>query len=295
MPYLDKVIHMIQSKGYFNIHSAAYDFRQGIDYFEKEQFPRMVRRIENAVKTSKKKAVILCHSMGCRLSLHFLQRQSPKWKKRNIARLVSIAGAFGGSITAVRGLTTGYDLGMEKPDYLDYFRMLFHDHDSSYYLLPDPAAYSHHKVLATIDGVNYTVNDYEQLLTKLDLADKIPVLWRSMDGVKKNSTAKDHRKLVNVNRGPDVPVTCIYNDKEKTVDGVIMNTRNPWRNGLTYGLGDGTVNTEGLSVCKRWEDRINNKGEVIVKNFPGLHTNIMWGEGTLLYLMTILFNGFDIQ
>lgn len=51
------------------------------------------------------------HSMGGPMTLLFLQLQADEWKDQYVARIVSLAGAWGGSVKALKVYAMGDDLG----------------------------------------------------------------------------------------------------------------------------------------------------------------------------------------
>lgn len=51
------------------------------------------------------------HSMGGPMTLLFLQLQGDEWKEKYVARIVSLAGAWGGSVKALKVYAVGDDLG----------------------------------------------------------------------------------------------------------------------------------------------------------------------------------------
>lgn len=54
---------------------------------------------------------LIAHSMGAPMSLVFLQRQPKIWKTKYIARMISLAGAWAGSVKALKVFAVGDDLG----------------------------------------------------------------------------------------------------------------------------------------------------------------------------------------
>lgn len=51
--------------------------------------------------------IILAHSMGGPMSLHFLQSQTESWKDKYIKALVALSGAWGGSVKALKVFAVG--------------------------------------------------------------------------------------------------------------------------------------------------------------------------------------------
>lgn len=54
---------------------------------------------------------LIVHSMGGPMTLVLLQQQSEAWKSKYIARIISLAGAWGGSAKAIKVYAIGDDLG----------------------------------------------------------------------------------------------------------------------------------------------------------------------------------------
>lgn len=50
---------------------------------------------------------IVAHSMGGPMTLVFLQRQTSEWKNQHIKRLITLAGAWAGSVKAVKVFAMG--------------------------------------------------------------------------------------------------------------------------------------------------------------------------------------------
>lgn len=53
----------------------------------------------------------IVHSMGAPMTMLFLQMQSQSWKDQYIRRIISLAGAWGGSVKALKCFAIGDDLG----------------------------------------------------------------------------------------------------------------------------------------------------------------------------------------
>lgn len=51
--------------------------------------------------------IILAHSMGGPMSLHFLHIQSKSWKDQHIRAFVTLSGAWGGSVKALKVFAVG--------------------------------------------------------------------------------------------------------------------------------------------------------------------------------------------
>lgn len=53
----------------------------------------------------------IVHSMGGPMTLLFLQLQAEEWKDKHVARIIALAGAWGGSVKALKVYAMGDDLG----------------------------------------------------------------------------------------------------------------------------------------------------------------------------------------
>lgn len=51
--------------------------------------------------------VLIAHSMGGPMCLHFLHQQAQKWKDTYIRALISLSGAWGGSTKAIKVYAVG--------------------------------------------------------------------------------------------------------------------------------------------------------------------------------------------
>ena len=56
--------------------------------------------------------VMIAHSMGCPMSLYFLNQQTKDWKDKYIRSLVTLAGPWGGSVVSLQIFAVGTDLGL---------------------------------------------------------------------------------------------------------------------------------------------------------------------------------------
>jgi lysophospholipase-3 len=51
---------------------------------------------------SNSKVILLCHSMGSPMMLHFLQSKTDEWKDKYIRAMVTLAGVWGGTVRALK-------------------------------------------------------------------------------------------------------------------------------------------------------------------------------------------------
>lgn len=73
-----------------------------------EYFMRLKALVEETYRINDNQPVIiLAHSMGGPMSLHFLHTQSQSWKDQHIRALVALSGAWGGSVKALKVFAVG--------------------------------------------------------------------------------------------------------------------------------------------------------------------------------------------
>jgi lysophospholipase-3 len=101
--------------------------------------------------------------MGGPMSLIFLQNQSKKWKDKYINSLITLAGAWGGSVKALKVFAIGDDLGA----YLLRESILKDQQITSPslgWLLPSKLFWKDNEVLVETQLKNYTFDDMKQYL-----------------------------------------------------------------------------------------------------------------------------------
>lgn len=78
-----------------------------------EYFEKLKTLVEDTYTENGNKSVMLiAHSMGGPMSLYFLNEQTQDWKDKYIKSLVTLSGAWGGSVKAVKVYAIGErDLG----------------------------------------------------------------------------------------------------------------------------------------------------------------------------------------
>lgn len=73
-----------------------------------DYFARLKALVEETYRINDNHPVIiLAHSMGGPMSLHFLHIQSKAWKDQYIRALVTLSGAWGGSVKALKVYAVG--------------------------------------------------------------------------------------------------------------------------------------------------------------------------------------------
>lgn len=76
---------------------------------EQSEYFKALRNLieETYIMNSNKKVVIIAHSMGALMTLTLLQQMKQSWKDKYIRAVVSLSGAWGGSVKAVKVFAIG--------------------------------------------------------------------------------------------------------------------------------------------------------------------------------------------
>lgn len=53
------------------------------------------------------KVTYICHSMGCPVMSYFFNQQSQAWKDKYVHAIVSLGGAWGGAVKALKAFAAG--------------------------------------------------------------------------------------------------------------------------------------------------------------------------------------------
>ena len=244
-------------------------------------FVELTKLIMGSYKINgEKKVTLICHSMGCLYTLFYLQAAPQVFKDTYIDKLVSLAGAYGGSVNSVETIMYGYDFHMNLPlEMLHLMRNISTRQPSTYFLFPKPEAFGK-KVLVELEGVNYTANDHEKLLSALDLEEYIE-MYHNMDSI------------VDTRTGPGVDTYCFYGNNVPTVEKLIAKTKEEMEGPLNaeYGNGDGVVSFNSLTLCTKWDTKNNRKHQVVYKAFDNSnHMSILRDDNVFDYIRPILAN-----
>lgn len=178
--------------------------------------------------------------MGGPMALFFLQQQLKMWKTKYIARVISLAGAWAGSVKAVKVFAMGDDLGSlvlsgkaMRPQQISS--------PSLAWLMPSPLFWKGDEVLVRTKTRAYTFNQMEDFFYDLNY----PVGWEMM---------KDTAQYKLNFSAPDVELHCLYGTGIETVQRLSYE-KGSGLDGtpkLETGDGDGTVNYRSLAACKQW-------------------------------------------
>lgn len=263
--FLDPSQHFISATLYFNylvkalvevgyernttVRAAPYDFRKGPA--ENSQWFADLRHLIEA-SFSGTAVTLICHSMGCLMSLLFLQQQSAEWKEKYIMRYITLAGAWGGSVKSVKVFALGDAFGAFalKDSTMREEQISM---PSLAFLLPSPHFWNSSDVIVSTPKREYSVADLEDFFTDIGY----PTGWEMR---------KDMMPFLNFTP-PEVETYCLYGTQLPTIEalsyGGDIQTSKP---ALLTGNGDGTVNLRSLRGCNGWVGQ--QKQKVFVTEIP---------------------------
>ena len=58
-------------------------------------------------QNSQTKITYICHSMGCPVMSYFFNQQSQAWKDKYVNAIISLGGAWGGAVKALKAFAAG--------------------------------------------------------------------------------------------------------------------------------------------------------------------------------------------
>ncbi|KAJ8686526.1 hypothetical protein QAD02_022320 [Eretmocerus hayati] len=258
-----------------SLRGAPYDFRKGPN--ENDQFFEKLKDLveETYLINNKQRVTLIAHSMGGPMSLIFLQRQSQAWKDQYINSLITLAGAWGGSVKALKVFAIGDDLGA----YLLRESILKDQQITSPslgWLLPSKLFWKDDEVLVQTALRNYTFAEMQQYLIDIN----VPNGWEFR---------KDNEKFQLDFRPPGVELHCLHGINVNTVErlfykpGVAIDGYPQ----LIPGDGDGTVNLRSLEGCTKWSGK--QKQKIYHQPFSGVdHMKILSDQNILQYIYSVL-------
>ncbi|GFS30378.1 phosphatidylcholine-sterol acyltransferase, partial [Nephila pilipes] len=171
------------------------------DYYEK--FTLLVE--DTYDRNDETKVTVVCHSMGCPIISVFFNMVEQSWKDKYIKGLISLNGAYGGAVKAVKTIVSGENLGIfiVKPSDIIIEQKTS---VSLSYMLPSRHLWKPHEVIAFTKNKKYTVDDYEEF-------------FRDMNYTTAYEMYKDTYPYAKAGlEAPGVPVFCFYGRGLPTVE-----------------------------------------------------------------------------
>ncbi|XP_019876595.2 phospholipase A2 group XV isoform X2 [Aethina tumida] len=234
-----------------SLRGAPYDFRRAPNE-NQEFFVNLKKLIEDTYSMNGNTPVILlAHSMGGLMSLHFLNQQTQKWKDQYIKSLVTLSAVWGGSMKAIKVYAIGDDLG----SYVLRESVLRAEQITSpslSWLLPSKLYWKPDEILIETEKKNFTINDLKEFFNDIAFP----------DGWEMRQDTEPYQLNF---KPPGVEVHCLYGVNVNTVEKLHYKP-GTWLDGyptLIYGDGDGTVNRRSLEGCLHWRSLQKQKIHVI--------------------------------
>ncbi|XP_030240485.1 group XV phospholipase A2 [Drosophila navojoa] len=276
--YFKDIANVLADLGYvrrISIRGAPYDFRRAPN--ENTQFFIDLKQlVEDTYEANNQTAVtFITHSMGSPMTLVFLQEQTAEWKAQYVRRQISLAGAWAGSMKAVKVFAMGDDLDSFALS-AKILRSEQISHPSTAWLLPSPLFWKPSEVLASTPSRNYTMAQMHEFFNDIDY----------MTGWEMR---KDTMRYTQNFSPPDVELHCLYGDGVSTVESLIYkkDTINGETPKLKMGYGDGTVNQRSLRACQSWEGY--SSAHISTLALKGVdHMGILVHPDVLQYIRTVM-------
>ncbi|XP_011178445.1 phospholipase A2 group XV [Zeugodacus cucurbitae] len=246
--YFKDIANMLVDLGYErkkNIHGAPYDFRKGPSE-HRQFFIDLKKLVEDSYERNLKSPVtFITHSMGSPMTLVFLHQQTTEWRNKYVKRQISLAGAWAGSMKALKVFAMGDDLD----SFLLSGKILKEEqitNPSTAWLLPSPLFWAPSEVLVETPSRVYKMSQMKQYFDDIDYS----VGWQMR---------KDNMQFTLNFSPPEIELHCLFGDGLDTVerlqykkDAIVDETPK-----LIMGKGDGTVNQRSLRACHAWIGRQN--------------------------------------
>ncbi|GFQ78904.1 phospholipase A2 group XV [Trichonephila clavata] len=278
--YFTNIIEMLVTQGYrrgVDVRGAPYDFRKGPNELT-EYFASIKNMIEETYeKNNLTKVTIVCHSMGCPLMSYFLNQQTQEWKDKYIKALVSLGGAWGGAVKAMKTFASGENLGVFVISQVNV-RKEQRTCPSLAYMMPSDQLWGPDEIIMITEKKNYTVKDFYDFFQDIQFPDGYEMV-------------KDTYPFTQMGLNPPgVEVHCLYGSNvTNTIDRLdFRDTAHfPDNPKLVLGNGDGTVNIRSLEACKKWIGKQKQKVSFLpLYNVD--HMGVLADQHTLEYIKQVV-------
>uniref|UniRef100_A0A915D9Z9 Lecithin:cholesterol acyltransferase family protein n=1 Tax=Ditylenchus dipsaci TaxID=166011 RepID=A0A915D9Z9_9BILA len=271
--YMQLLIETILGWGYTagkDLLGAAFDWRFAPDSPMLDEFySNLTTSIEKSVNSTGNKVCILGHSYGNIIAKYFLdERTTVDWRQYYIGCVFHVAASWGGAIKTTMEVTSGENmpLFMDAATVRDFSR----NASAIATMLPSAQVFDEEHVFASVNGVDYKINEMEQYLK--DVGDYFS--YKTYDSWYKKRLDR-----------PYIETFCIHGSNMPTPSKYVytLNLDEPSEI-INENSGDGTVNKASLDVCKTWESLHGPK--ITVKEFPSVsHVGIIRDDGFFDYLL----------
>ncbi|KAF0302742.1 Ubiquitin carboxyl-terminal hydrolase 2 [Amphibalanus amphitrite] len=227
-----------------DVVGAPYDFRKAPN--ELGVFLANLTRLTEQVyyRNANRRVVLVTHSYGCPLTLHWLHSRPQAWKDKFIEQWVSLAGPFAGTALSYEVYAAGYNLNVWELSG-SRLRQEQRTSPSLAFLSPSPQAWPKDYVFLSTPETNYTLQNVQQFFTDINYT----VGWEMR---------KDTAGLLDITQPPGVSMYCVYGNGSATTERVVYTDMAKFPDTpdhVVKGAGDGTVNLRSLQWCESWRGR----------------------------------------
>lgn len=232
--------------------------------------------VEHAVNMTKKKAVLLGHSMGNMVINRFLRdKVTPEWQKAYLSATINVAAPYGGAVKMIKPLVAAEPMQMPNNHSIpgDLLRETIRSWGSTANLLPFKNAFGSENVLLKIGNNEFTGSQMSQFLNFLDVNAHLVEFYSQNEPTPQ----------------PHIPMYCVYSVGPKNTPlKLTFNSVADNQPETMMGDGDGTVNVESLRVCQQWREQGH---PVHVKEFPDLlHTEILMNNEFYAHIADVIIS-----
>jgi lysophospholipase-3 len=272
-----KMVLALTNVGYernVTLRGAPYDFRYAPSSPVGAHFIEDLRGlIEETVRTTGKRVVLVSHSMGCLQGLYLLNQQTQEWKDEFIEKWIPLAGPFGGSAKEMRLHASGDNQGLPVSSLK--IREEQRSYETNFWLAPTKE-FGPRVLISTLDR-NYTILDVDAFFDDIGFPAGKSLYRRT-------------ENLTSAVQAPGVDVVCMYSL------GVPTPTHFQYGAGgfdeapaVTNGDGDGTVNDLSLRLCDRWAEASAQGRTARVQRFSGVtHSGMLTDDGVIKAILAEL-------
>lgn len=272
--YFKDIANALVENGYVrdvSLRGAPYDFRKGPNE-NQDYFTRLTGLVEETYEQNNNQSIIfIAHSMGGPMLQVFFEKMSQEWKDKYIRAVITLCGAWAGSVKALKVYVVGDNLGtfilresVVKAEQISS--------PSLAWLMPSKLFWHSNEVLVETDKRNYTVDDFQDFFNDIGY----PVGWEMYKDME--PYAKNFSPL-------GVEIHCLYGYGVDTTDRLFYKsgqfpTSYPT---LITGDGDGTVNRRSLEACLYWQKL--QKQKIYGQGFPKTdHMQILRSKDVISYI-----------
>lgn len=263
-----------------SIRGAPYDFRKAPNEMEPFMVDLEKLIIESYEQNSRRRVVLIAHSMGNLYIQLLLSRKPQQWKDKYVRAFISLGGPWGGAAKPVRLMVSGDNLGVYVVSTVKA-RVEQRSMPSTAWLMPFDTFWDSSEILVYSPKRNYTVADYKQLFDDVGYPDGYLMRLETENFTKKLDA-------------PGVEVHCLHGVGVKTPAAFVY-SKSKWYDGqpdVITGDGDGTVNARSLAGCLRWSDK--QSAPVYYKQFQGAaaeHLQMLKNRDIMEYIGNLLRSG----